>query len=148
MKIWVDADSCPKIAKEILYRAAQRTGVALILVANRPLTIPRSPHIRSMVVAQGFDVADSAIIDAAEPGDLAITADIPMAAALLDKGVDVIDTRGGRFTDASIGIQLAMRDIKSELRDSGVHTGGPPAYSQRDRQQFANQLDRLLAQVR
>ncbi|MEP7041440.1 MAG: YaiI/YqxD family protein [Dokdonella sp.] len=146
MKIWVDADACPKVIKEILYRAAERTRIELILVANQPLAVPRSAFISSRAVAQGFDVADDAIVDWASPGDLAVTADIPLAAKLVDKGVLALNPRGELYSAENIRQQLSMRNFLDELRGSGVQTGGPDAFNQRDRQAFANQLDRLLVQ--
>lgn len=147
MKIWVDADACPKVIKEILYRAAERARIALILVANQALAVPRSPFISSRTVAQGFDVADQAITDWAEPGDLVVTADIPLAAAVVEKGVSAINPRGELYTRENVRQQLSMRDFMAELRGSGVDTGGPASFNQRDRQAFANQLDRLLARA-
>lgn len=147
MKIWVDADACPKVIKEILYRAAERARIALILVANQTLAVPRSPFISSRTVAQGFDVADQAITDWAEPGDLVVTADIPLAAAVVEKGVSAINPRGELYTRDNVRQQLSMRDFMAELRGSGVDTGGPASFNQRDRQAFANQLDRILARA-
>jgi uncharacterized protein YaiI (UPF0178 family) len=147
MKIWVDADACPKVIKEILYRAAERTRTELVLVANQALTVPRSALISSRIVEPGLDSADKAIIGWAEPGDLVVTADIPLAAAVVDKGVTAIDPRGELYTSENVRQQLSLRDFMTELRGVGVQTGGPPAFDQRDRQAFANQLDRLLARV-
>ncbi len=145
MKIWVDADAAPRAVKEILYRAAERVGVPLVLVANQPLQVPRSRLIRSVQVGAGFDVADDYIVQQAEPGDLLITADIPLAAQALEKGCAVIDPRGERYTADNIRQRLNMRDFMDTLRASGVATGGPAAYGQQERQAFANQLDRFLA---
>ncbi|MCW8908311.1 MAG: YaiI/YqxD family protein [Sedimenticola sp.] len=145
MQIWVDADACPNVIKEILYRAAERVGVPLILVANQPLRTPPSQYIRSIQVAAGFDVADNEIVRQLEPGDLVITADIPLAAEVLEKGGEAINPRGERYTRDTIRERLAMRDLMDELRGSGIQTGGPPALDKGDRQAFANQLDRLLA---
>jgi len=147
VKIWVDADACPKVVKEILYRAAERTRTELILVANRALAVPRSSVISSRTVGQGFDVADKAIVEWAVPGDLAVTADIPLAAALVEKGVLAINPRGELYSTENIGQQLSMRNFMDELRDSGVNTGGPAVFGPRERQAFANQLDRLLSQA-
>ncbi len=147
MKIWVDADACPKVIKDILYRAAERARIELILVANQTLAVPRSAFISSRTVAQGFDVADSAIIGWAEAGDLVVTADIPLAAAVVDKGVTAINPRGELYTAENVRQHLSMRDFMADLRGAGVQTGGPPAFDQRDRQAFANQLDRLLARA-
>lgn len=147
MKIWVDADACPKVIKEILFRAAQRRQVDLILVANAPLAVPRSSRIRSVVVPQGIDVADQAITDWAERGDLVITADIPLAAAVVEKGVQALNPRGELYTADNVRQHLSMRNFMADLRGAGVETSGPSAFHQRDRQAFANQLDRLLARI-
>ncbi len=143
--IWVDADACPKVIKEILYRAAVRKSTPLVLVANQGLQTPRSPFIRAVQVAGGFDVADNYIVQQAVADDLAITADIPLAAELVAKGVAVINPRGERYTESNIRQRLNMRDFMDTLRSSGIDTGGPPAMNQTDRRNFANQLDRCLA---
>ena len=144
--IWVDADACPKVIKEILFRAADRTGVLLTLVANQPLEVPRSRNIASIQVPSGFDVADNYIVQKADPGDLVITADIPLAAEVIEKGCQALNPRGERYTENNIRQRLNMRDFMDSLRRSGVEAGGgPAAFSQSDRQTFANQLDRLLA---
>lgn len=147
MKIWVDADACPKVIKEILFRAAQRRQIDLLLVANAPLAVPRSSRIRSVVVSQGIDVADKAITDWAERGDLVITADIPLAAAVVEKGVQALNPRGELYTADNVRQHLSMRNFMADLRGAGVETSGPAAFHQRDRQAFANQLDRLLARI-
>ena len=144
-QIWVDADACPKVIKEILYRAADRVGVPLILVANQPLQVPRSRNIRSIQVGAGFDVADNHIVQQTETGDLVITADIPLAAEVIARGCLALNPRGELYTEDNIRERLNMRDFMDTLRGSGVDTGGPPSFSQADRQAFANQLDRLLA---
>jgi len=146
-QIWVDADACPKVIKEILYRAAERVAVPLILVANQPLAVPRSRFIRSVRVAAGFDVADNHIVQQAEAGDLVITADIPLAAEVVARGCLALNPRGDLYTRDNIRERLNMRDFMDTLRGSGVDTGGPPAFSQADRQAFANHLDRLLARL-
>ncbi|HEY0231974.1 MAG TPA: YaiI/YqxD family protein [Dokdonella sp.] len=146
MRIWVDADACPNVIKDILYRAAERTQTELVLVANQALTVPRSTLISSRTVAQDLDAADDAIVEWAVAGDLAVTADIPLAAKLVDKGVLAINPRGELYSAENIRQQLSMRNFMDELRGTGVQTGGPGAFNQRDRQAFANQLDRLLAQ--
>ena len=146
MQIWVDADACPGAVKEILFRAAQRTGVALTLVANQPLKTPPVAHIRAIQVPGGFDVADNAIVDRVAQGDLVITADIPLAAAVLERGAHALNPRGERYTQDNIRERLGMRDFMDTLRSSGVQTGGPAAFGPRDRQAFANGLDRFLAQ--
>jgi uncharacterized protein YaiI (UPF0178 family) len=145
MKIWVDADACPGVIKEILYRAAERRGLALILVANQGLRVPVSPHIRVVQVAKGFDVADNHIVASVVPGDLVVTADIPLAAAVIDKQAHALNPRGELYSRDNIRQLLDMRNFMDALRSSGVDTGGPPAFSQSDRQAFANQLDRFLA---
>ena len=145
MKIWVDADACPKVIKEILYRAAERVKVELILVANRPLHVPRSTYIRAFKVGAGFDVADRKIAEACAEGDLVITADIPLAADVVEKGAHALNPRGEMYTEENIQERLALRNYMDELRSTGVQTGGPAALSARDRQSFANQLDRFLA---
>lgn len=145
MRIWVDADACPGVIKEILYRAAGRTGTSLILVANQPLRTPPSPFIKTLRVPAGFDVADGEIVRQVEAGDLVITADIPLAAAVIKKGGHALNPRGELYTEDTIKQRLTMRDFMDELRGSGIHTGGPSALNQRDRQMFANQLDSFLA---
>ena len=145
MTIWVDADACPRVIKEILYRAADRVGLPLILVANQPLQVPGSRNIRSIQVAGGFDVADNYIVQHARAGDLVVTADIPLAAELIEKDCLALNPRGELYTEDNIRQRLNMRDFMDTLRGSGVDTGGPPTFSQADRQAFANQLDRLLA---
>jgi len=144
-KIWVDADACPKVIKEILYRVADRVGMPLILVANQPLQVPGSRYIRTIQVGAGFDVADNHIVQQAEAGDLVITADIPLAAEVIAKGCLALNPRGELYTEDNIRQRLNMRDFMDTLRGSGVDTGGPASFSHADRQAFANQLDRLLA---
>jgi uncharacterized protein YaiI (UPF0178 family) len=146
MKIWVDADACPKVIKEILFRAAERVGVRLVLVANQPVEAPRSAYIQSVRVASGFDVADSYIVKEAQAGDLVVTADIPLAAEIIAKGCLALNPRGELYTKENIRQRLALRDFMDTLRGSGVNTGGPPVFSQADRKAFADQLDRLLGQ--
>lgn len=147
MKIWVDADACPAVIKEILFRAARRTGVAVTLVANHPLRTPPSPLIDSLQVGAGFDVADNEIVRRLNPGDLVVTADIPLAAEVIDKGGQALNPRGELYTPDNIRERLSMRDFMDTLRSSGVDTGGPSALGQADRQAFANQLDRLLTRL-
>ena len=146
MRIWVDADACPNPIKEILFRAAERVKVALTLVANKPLRTPPSAYINTIQVAAGFDVADAKIAAELRAGDLVITADIPLAAAVIDKQGRVLDPRGDIYTKDNIEARLTLRKFMDELRASGVDTGGPPPFGHGDRQAFANQLDRLLAQ--
>ena len=145
MHIWVDADACPKVIKEILFRAAERTGVAMTLVANQPLVTPRLKNIRSLRVASGFDVADNEIVRRLAAGDLVITADIPLAALVIAKGGYGLNPRGELYTTENVWARLNMRDFMDSLRASGVETGGPASFSQSDRQSFANQLDRFLS---
>lgn len=146
MQIWVDADACPNVIKEILYRAAERKQVPLVLVANSFLRIPPSPYISSMRVGAGFNVADSAIVKNMKPGDLVITADIPLASEVIGKDGHALNPRGEFYSKENIEERLAMRNFMDELRDSGVQTGGPATLNKRDRQTFANQLDRFLTQ--
>lgn len=148
MQIWVDADACPNVVKQILFRAAERKGVNVIMVANHFLQTPASPLIRAVQVEQGFDVADNYIVSKVEPGDLVITQDIPLASEVIDKQAIALHWRGELFTPENIRQRLSMRDFMETLRSSGVETGGPAAFSQTDRQQFANQLDRILAKIR
>ena len=145
MKIWVDADACPKVIKEILFRAAERAEVELILVANQLLRVPASPWVRAVQVPAGFDVADNEIVRQAGAGDLVITADIPLAAEAMAKGALALNPRGERYSEETIRERLMMRDLLDTLRASGIESGGPPAFSQADRQAFAAQLDRILA---
>jgi len=145
MKIWVDADACPVVIKEILFRAAERTGVSLTLVANHPMRIPASRSIRMLQVTQGFDVADNEIVQRLGTGDLVVTADIPLAAEVIESGGHALSPRGEWFTTENIRARLNMRDFLDTLRASGVDTGGPPALSQSDRQSFAGHLDKFLA---
>ena len=148
MHIWVDADACPGVIKEILYRVAERTKLPLTLVANQWLKTPPYPGIRVIQVDKGFDVADKHIAENVQAGDLVITADIPLAAAVIDKGALALNPRGELYSKENIRQTLDMRNFMDTLRSSGVETGGPPAFSQADRQAFANQLDRLLANRR
>lgn len=147
MHIWVDADACPGVIKEILFRAAERRQMPLVLVANQLIRHPPSPWIRAVQVEKGFDVADNHIVAAASPGDLVITADIPLAAAVIDKGAHALNPRGELYGKENIRQLLDMRNFMDTLRSSGVETGGPAAFSQSDRQNFANQLDRFLAKA-
>ncbi|MEI2629241.1 YaiI/YqxD family protein [Erwinia aphidicola] len=148
MPIWVDADACPKVIKEVLYRAAEREHMMVTLVANQGLSVPPSRFVRTLRVPAGFDVADNEIVRRAEAGDLVITADIPLAAEVMEKGAIALNPRGERYSEATIRERLTMRDFMDTMRASGVQTGGPPALNQRDRQQFANELDKWLQQQR
>ena len=144
MKIWVDADACPVVIKDILFRAAERTGVQLTLVANQPVRTPPSRYIKSIQVASGFDVADNEIVKRLGAGDLVITGDIPLAADVIEKEGYALSPRGELYTADNIRARLNMRDFMDTLRASGVDTGGPPALSQSDRKSFANELDKIL----
>lgn len=148
MHIWVDADACPRVIKEILFRAATRTKIMLTLVANQTLHVPPSPLIRSVQVAAGFDVADNEIVKRVSAGDLVITSDLPLATEVIEKGGLVLSHRGECYCAANIGPLLTMRNFMETLRASGVQTGGPPPMSQTERQAFAGHLDRLLANRR
>jgi len=146
MKIWVDADACPVVIKDILFRAAKRTEVLVTLVANKPMKTPHSEFIKSLKVAPGFDVADNEIVKRVDKGDLVITSDIPLAAEVIEKGGHALNPRGEMYSTSTIKSILNMRDFMDTMRSSGVQTGGPPPLSQSDRQNFANHLDRFLAQ--
>ena len=148
MTIWVDADACPNVIKDILYRASERMQMPLILVANQSLRVPSSRFIRTLRVPAGFDVADNEIVRLCSPEDLVITADIPLAADVLAKGAAALNPRGERYSPATIREKLTMRDFMDTLRSSGVQTGGPDSLSQRDRQQFAAELDKWLLDVK
>ena len=145
VNVWVDADACPKVIKEILYRAAKRTGVTVVLVANQPLVTPPLKNIQTLRVGLGFDVADNEIIRRLAKGDLVVTADIPLAAEVVAKGGYALNPRGELYTTENIQARLSMRDFMDSLRSTGLETGGPSAFSQSDRQSFANQLDRFLS---
>ncbi|MBG5934822.1 YaiI/YqxD family protein [Providencia stuartii] len=148
MFIWVDADACPKVIKEVLYRATDREKVQITFVANQRLTVPPSAFLRTLQVPAGFDVADNEIVRRAQLGDLVITADIPLAAEVMEKGAIALNPRGERYSEATIRERLTIRDFMDTMRASGVQTGGPASLSQRDRQQFANELDKWLLQRR
>ena len=145
MRILVDADACPNVIKEILFRAADRVRVPVILVANKPLRTPRSPHVKSIRVPAGFDVADRRIAELLEAGDLVVTADIPLAAEVVERGGHALDPRGELYTEENVRERLAVRNLMDELRSSGVETGGPSSFGKAERRAFADQLDRLLA---
>ena len=147
MNIWVDADACPVVIKEILFRAAERKGVSTTLVANQFLRIPKSPHIHFLQVESGFDIADNEIVRRVQAGDLVITSDIPLAAEAIEKGALALSPRGELHTTENIRGRLNIRDFMDTMRSSGVDTGGPPPLSQSDRQAFANHLDRILAKA-
>lgn len=145
MRIWVDADACPTPIKDILLRAAVRLKVVCTLVANKGLTVPASPYLATLRVGQGFDVVDRTIAELAEPGDLVVTADIPLAAKVIEKGATGLNPRGELYTQENIGPRLTMRNMLDELRSTGVQTGGPAPLSLADRNAFANSLDRFLS---
>lgn len=147
MQIWVDADASPGVIKEIIFRAAERRQIQTTLVANQMLRTPPSKFIRAIQVPSGFDVADAHIVEQVQPGDLVITADIPLASLVIGRGGHALNPRGEMYTTANIRERLAMRNFMEELRSAGVDTGGPAAFGQADRQAFANQLDRFLARI-
>jgi len=144
-RIWVDADACPGVIRDILFRAAERAQVPVTLVANQWVRTPASKLIRAIQVPHGLDVADSAIVERVQPGDLVVTQDIPLAALALEKGAIALNPRGDLYTRETIAERLSMRNFMDELRGAGVQTGGPAPFHVRDRQAFANQLDRWLA---
>lgn len=145
MTIWVDADACPNPVKEILFRAAERAQVQLVLVANAALSVPKSRFIKALRVPGGFDVADDHIVAQVASGDLVITADIPLAAAVIERGADALNPRGEQYDRETIKQKLVMRDLMDQLRGSGVQSGGPPPLANTDRKKFADALDRWLA---
>lgn len=144
MRIWVDADACPSVIKEILFRAAERLQIPLILVANMFLRTPPSPYIHLIQVSAGSDVADKRIVSEMDPGDLVITGDIPLASAVIGKNGHALNPRGELYSQENIEERLAMRNFMDELRETGVNTGGPPSLNRQDRQAFANKLDQFL----
>jgi uncharacterized protein len=146
MSIWVDADACPVVIRDILVRAARRTGVELIFVANQSIPLPKINNIKMRQVSSGFDVADDEIVKLVQAKDLVITGDIPLAAEVIEKGAFALNSRGEKYTPDSIKSRLNMRDFMDTMRASGLHTGGPPPLNQADRQAFANHLDRYIAQ--
>ena len=145
MKIWIDADACPVVIKEILFKAAERTGIHLTLVANQRIDVPRSRLIKSIQVASGYDAADNEIVKRINPGDLVITSDIPLAAEIIEKQAIALSPRGELYTADNIKNRLTMRDFMDSLRSSGIDTGGPPPLNQGDRKAFADQLDKILS---
>lgn len=145
MQIFVDADACPNVIKEIIFRAATRTSTKVVLVANQPVRVPLTGFISSIQVPKGFDVADSKIVQLVQPGDIVVTADIPLADLVVQKGGRAIDSRGELYTKENIKDRLATRDLMEQLRDGGMVTGGPKTLGPRERQTFANQLDRILS---
>lgn len=147
MKIWVDADACPAVIRDILFRAAKRTEIMLTLVANQPVNVPPSPNIHFLRVTSGFDVADNEIVKRLAPSDLVVTSDIPLAAEAIDKGAVALSPRGELYTVENIRARLNMRDFLDTLRSSGVQTGGSAPLNQADRKAFADQLDALLSRT-
>ena len=147
MQIWVDADACPGVIKEILFRAAERAAITTTLVANTLLRTPASRYMRALQVPRGFDVADNEIVQRLQAGDLVITADVPLAADVIEKNGHALNPRGEFYSTETIQALLTMRNFMDELRGSGIQTGGPAAFSNNDRQAFANQLDRFLARL-
>jgi len=145
MQIWVDADACPRVIKEILFRVAERLKVSVILLANSALRTPPSPYIETIQVSAGFDVADNHIVQKVQPGDLVVTADIPLAAEVIKKGGYAINPRGEFYSEDNVQEYLCVRNLMQELRSNGEITGGPPPFNMKDKQAFANQLDRFLA---
>lgn len=148
MRIWVDADACPVVIKETLFRAAERTGIKLTLVANHFIVVPARKNIHFLQVSTGFDVADNEIVQRLDEGDLVITGDIPLAAEVIEKGGKALSPRGELFSPDTIKSRLSMRDLMETLRASGIQSGGPPPLNQSDRQAFANHLDRFLRQYK
>jgi uncharacterized protein YaiI (UPF0178 family) len=148
MKIWVDADACPRAVKDILFRMADRTKTAVVLVTNQPLRLPDSPHLSLVQVPQGPDVADDEIAARCEAEDLVVTADIPLAARVVDKGALALDPRGRLYDANNIKQILALRDFMDSMRGSGHETGGPPVFGVKERELFANELDRFIAKGR
>ncbi|MCF6177812.1 MAG: YaiI/YqxD family protein [Geopsychrobacter sp.] len=147
MTIWIDGDACPRVIKEVLFRAADKRQIEMVLVANKPISVPRSHFIRTLQVGAGADVADAEIVRLLVAGDLVVTADIPLASLVIEKGGVALDPRGEIFTVENIGARLSMRNFMEELRNNGVETGGPASFGQGDRQAFANQLDRELTRA-
>ncbi|CAM4314572.1 YaiI/YqxD family protein [Vibrio astriarenae] len=145
MTIWVDADACPKVIRETLVRAAERTGVECVFVANHAIPLPKRNNIRSLQVSAGFDIADNEIVQRCQNGDLIITSDIPLADEVIAKGALALSSRGELYTKETIKARLNIRDFMDTMRSSGIQTGGPAALSQTERREFANQLDRWLA---
>lgn len=148
MKIWVDADACPAMIRDVLFKAAERTALETVFVANHALTVPPSKTVRTLRVAAGFDVADDVIVGRLEAGDVVVTADIPLAAEVIARGGHALNPRGELYAADTIGQKLAMRDFLDVLRGSGIHGGGPPALTAQDRKAFADALDRLLTRLR
>jgi uncharacterized protein len=148
MRIWVDADACPSAIKEILFRAAERAQLHVTLIANQPMHVPNSPYLHFTQVPSGFNAADAKIVELSEPEDLVITADVPLAAAVIEKGAHALNPRGERYTSDNVRERLSIRNFMEELRSGGVKTGGPATLNARDKQAFANQLDWFIAKRR
>ncbi|MFT6141417.1 MAG: hypothetical protein ACJAXN_002651 [Psychromonas sp.] len=148
MTIWIDADACPVPVREMVLRAGQRTSTALVFVANSPLPVPRRALVKTVQVAQGFDVADNYISQHAQLNDLVITQDIPLAAEIVEKGITALNPRGELYTEANIRQRLAMRNLSEELRSMGQISGGPNKFGDKEKQNFANALDRWLQKAK
>jgi len=144
VKIWIDGDACPNAIKDILFRAAERTGISLTLVANHTVKVPPSPHISFLRVASGFDVADNEIVKRLDPGDLVITGDIPLAAEIIENQGQALNPRGELYTSDNIKARLTMRDLMESLRSSGIESGGQVPLNHSDRKAFADQLDKII----
>lgn len=147
MLLWIDADACPNMIKEIVFRASQRLKIETVLVANQPMRLPPSPYLRAVQVPSGFDAADKRIVELMSAGDLVITADIPLAAAVIEKGGVALNPRGELYTKENVRERLSMRNFMDELRAGGVNTGGPAALGAKDKQAFANALDATLSKL-
>lgn len=147
MRIWIDADACPKVVKDIVFAASQRTQIPVVLVANKSIHFPRSPLISQVVVGKGQDVADQYIVDNAENGDLVISADVPLAALLVAKNVPVLDPRGQLLTETNVSERLSVRNFMEDLRTTGYQGGGPAGYGEKDKQRFASAFDRTLTRL-
>ncbi len=148
MKIYVDADACPKVIKDVLYKAVERVKVDLILVADQYMSIPHSLYITFIRVPSGIDAADDKIVELITPEDLAITADIPLADKIVEKGATALNPRGELYTERNIKERLAIRDMMAEFRDNGMQGGGPPPFNQKDKQLFANELNKILCKIK
>ena len=147
LKIWIDADACPRVVKDVIFRASFRLKVPVCLVANSYMSVPQAPFITSVLVDKGMDIADSYIFDNVTENDLVITADIPLAALVVEKGATAIDPRGELYTEENVRERLSMRDFIKGLRDSGVDTGGPPPFGPKDKERFANSVNRVLTRM-
>jgi len=147
LKIWIDADACPRVVKDIIFKTSFRLQVPVCLVANSYMSVPQAPLITTVLVEKGMDIADFYIFDNVTENDLVITADIPLAARVVEKGATAIDPRGDLYTDENVRERLSMRDFMKNLRDSGVDTGGPPPFGPKDKERFANSVNRVLTKM-